>query len=592
MNTTKIKTFIFTAMLIATAITISCSSDGGGGGGDNSASRDACIKSWLDTYMITTGSTEARLQDAVNSCNATEAEVLAQIEGSYVGTCKKEDLDFNKTLRIIYAQCREVNNSVTYGTLAYGEQTYRTVTIGTQVWMAENLNYNVAGSKCYNDDPAYCAVFGRMYDWSMAMGVSSQYNTQMLGVSDVKHQGICPEGWYLPSKADWATLANFAGGAESAAAKLKATGSGSIWWSCGTTFDAKNACDDTYGFAALPGGCFACGLDKEFINGDGYSGYWWSATETGDLSYPRIAFQEEMGYAYANTGNYTDRSVNLNDYNGKDQMVSVRCVKDYDGGNGSSSSVGGESSSSSSGGGSGSSSSNVTINVSADCSDYDPDAPSNKGKFTDLRNSKEYNTIKICDQTWLAENLNFDAPGSVCYDDDPDNCDTYGRLYDWTTAMGLDEIYNNNTYGTVNYCLESNFCINDPAALHQGVCPSGWHVPSASEMYGLMMGLELRPSTAGAKLKATDGWDWNTDDDISGNGTDDYGFAALPGGEGNSNARFQNIGKTGFWWTASESPRNSGYVLYTRYNRDDLGLSDMASNNKIAKFSIRCVKNP
>jgi hypothetical protein len=119
-----------------------------------------------------------------------------------------------------------------------------------------------------------------------------------------------------------------------------------------------------------------------------------------------------------------------------------------------------------------------------------------KGTFTDPRDNKTYKTVKIVSQTWMAENLNYAASGSKCYDDKPENCKKYGRLYDWDAAMR--------------------------------VCPYGWHLPSDYEWDVLMAAVD-GTERAGEKLKAKSGWN-NSYQGKSGNGTDQYGFSALPGG--------------------------------------------------------------
>jgi len=99
---------------------------------------------------------------------------------------------------------------------------FKTVTIGTQVWMAENLNCDVKGSKCYNDDPANCAKYGRLYDWTTAMNGSASSTAVPSGV-----QGVCPNGWHLPSKAEWEVLITAVGGSSGS---FHTAGNYGGWW--------------------------------------------------------------------------------------------------------------------------------------------------------------------------------------------------------------------------------------------------------------------------------------------------------------------------------------------------------------------------
>jgi uncharacterized protein (TIGR02145 family) len=188
-----------------------------------------------------------------------------------------------------------------YGSVTYEGQTYKTVEIGTQIWMARNLNYNAEGSKCYDDDPANCTTYGRLYDWATAMALPSNCNSNSCSSQiNAKHKGVCPTGWHIPSDAEWTTLTNFVG--DFAGIKLKSTSG----WNEGV-----NGMDD-YGFAALPVGFV--GFNGNFVN-VGISSYWWSATEYSAAN----AYSPFMAYNYANVSrfNYV-----------KTGLFSVRCVKD------------------------------------------------------------------------------------------------------------------------------------------------------------------------------------------------------------------------------------------------------------------------
>jgi uncharacterized protein (TIGR02145 family)/uncharacterized repeat protein (TIGR02543 family) len=160
------------------------------------------------------------------------------------------------------------------------------------------------------------------------------------------------------------------------------------------------------------------------------------------------------------------------------------------------------------------------------------------GPFTDVRNGKIYNTVKIGNQMWMAENLNYDTAdgtGSWCYENNPDSCVKYGRLYNWNTAMAGKASSKKNPSGV------------------QGVCPAGWHLPSYDEWDILSM-FTGSWEMAG-KLKSTSGWyisimGFFTGEE--GNGTDDYGFSALPGGERYAEGNFVVAGSMGGWWMTEE----------------------------------------
>lgn len=127
-------------------------------------------------------------------------------------------------------------------------QRYRTTTIGSQTWMAQNLNYQADSSWWYENSADSGAKYGRLYTWASAMGLDDSCNVfdcseQVRPI----HQGACPSGWHVPTPEEWATLTTVAMAADSAATRLRAS---SGWFVVLETYAGK----DTYGFAALPGG--------------------------------------------------------------------------------------------------------------------------------------------------------------------------------------------------------------------------------------------------------------------------------------------------------------------------------------------------
>ncbi|WP_163439273.1 fibrobacter succinogenes major paralogous domain-containing protein [Fibrobacter succinogenes] len=150
-------------------------------------------------------------------------------------------------------------------------QIYKTATIGNQIWMAENLNYEVDGqSYCYNNSADSCAKYGRLYTWAAAVGKSEEEcgNGKTCGLSG-KVRGVCPEGWYLPSDSEWSSLYSAMGRSPYA---MQAKGFAN--WPDAT---------DAYGFSALPTGHYIDGKYDRGFFGVGYYAYFWGSTE-GDSS--------------------------------------------------------------------------------------------------------------------------------------------------------------------------------------------------------------------------------------------------------------------------------------------------------------------
>lgn len=188
---------------------------------------------------------------------------------------------------------------------ARDKQIYKKVTIGTQTWMAENLNFETDGSRCYNDSAKYCAKYGRYYTWADAMDSAAVFSDNAKGCGyDVEctiktpARGICPEGWHIPDSTEWRTLYSVMGKSSNA---MQAKG-----------FDNWPDATDAYGFTALPAGGY---MRSAFYDVGGYARFWSAAEFT-------MYDSHTADYWYLNaigaTLSFADENFAL----------SVRCIKD------------------------------------------------------------------------------------------------------------------------------------------------------------------------------------------------------------------------------------------------------------------------
>jgi len=194
------------------------------------------------------------------------------------------------------------------------------------------------------------------------------------------------------------------------------------------------------------------------------------------------------------------------------------------------------------------------------------DWSASSGTFTDERDYKEYNWVRIGEQIWMAENINFvTGYGSWCYRDEERNCDTYGRLYNWETA--------------------------------NQVCPSGWHLPTDNEwkVLEVHLGMSIKTSNRagergtdeGGKLKMNGLRYW-----IAGieKATNYSGFSALPGGiyygekDGSS-----GMGEYTIFWSSTPSSGRYAWIRMLKYNSSKIRRVNDA--RKEYGFSVRCIKD-
>ncbi len=533
---------------------------------------------------------------------------------------------------------------------------YRTIRIGEQIWMAENLKVtrypngdaiflikdSTSWDALADADKAFCwfdndtlnfTEYGALYTWSSAMNgaASCDYNPSWV-------QGVCPDGFHLPSEAEWQELEVSLGMSEAEAGsswrergesvgqKLKE--SGTLHWKW-----PNEGANNESGFTALPG-------RQREDNGNfwgemGHAGYFWSSAEQNDSK----AWIRSLYY-----DNYIQR-----DGFYKKSGFSVRCVK----GAGSvlfpnvfTSAITEITTNSVSLGGEVSSDGGTDVTARGVCWSTSPNPLAiqnattdgiGQGKFTSIisglipgtkyyvrayaTNSKatsygkeysfmtwtgsvtdfdgnSYATILIGSQNWMAENLRVthDAEGTeiplvesddswelLDYDDraycwvngDASQGNIYGALYTWATAS------NGDTGGDSN-----------PSGI-QGVCPDGWHLPSDLEWKELEMYLGMSQETAnttftrgtdeGGKLKETGTFHWNSPNTGA---TNESGFTALPGGY--RPGYLSGEGNSAVFWTVS------GYDAQTSWYRSmssgDAGIR-RGRENKNRGLSVRCVED-
>jgi uncharacterized protein (TIGR02145 family) len=225
------------------------------------------------------------------------------------GSCKKDDNGTNngKSTAVF-------NSQLSYGTMTDQDgNTYKTIKIGTQTWMAENLRTTkyrngdaipeVTGEaywKALSTEDAYCninnttnrdtiATFGRLYNW--------------YAVSDIRN--IAPAGWHVPSVEEWNVLTDYLGGGEVAGGKLKEIGT--THW----TSPNEGATNET-GFTALPGSNRS---DDGVFYSIGSWGIFWTSSELHPTEVFCRSIRNERSWVY-------------NHIRSKNEGNSVRCVKD------------------------------------------------------------------------------------------------------------------------------------------------------------------------------------------------------------------------------------------------------------------------
>ena len=489
--------------------------------------------------------------------------------------------------------------------------TYATVLIDTMCWMAENLNVgkvidngtpqtdnDTIEKYCYHNGlEDSCDVYGGLYQWNEMM----QYSTTP-GI-----QGICPPDWHLPTDEECKVLEgtvdsqydvgdavwdeNNAYRGLDAAKKLKTTSG----WP-----DNGNGTDD-YGFSVFP---------TSYLGN--FAWMWTSSEYDGSDAWVRkFDYQYDGVFRRNSTKTYGDIVRCLYDCTplpsqadaGSDQLNVTDTITTL-AGNTPASGTANWSIISGTGGviadasnpttdfsglidntyeltwtittPCGSSTDTVSIGfVTFTCGDL----------LTDPRDSQTYSTVLIDTMCWMAENLNVglridvvndqinnDTIEKYCYDNEEDNCNVYGGLYQWDEMMQY---------------------VTDTAT--QGICPNGWHIPTDWEWKVLEGTVDsdypvgdpewddtgYRGFDAGYHLKSTTGWD------SDGNGDDSYGFTALPGGYRHGDG-FNYLSSYASFWSSTKYDDSNPWFRYLYYTNDEVYRIHAT---KTYGRSVRCLQD-
>ena len=191
------------------------------------------------------------------------------------------------------------------------------------------------------------------------------------------------------------------------------------------------------------------------------------------------------------------------------------------------------------------------------------------GELVDNRDGQTYKTVKIGDQWWMAENLNYETEKSYCYVNKAEYCETYGRLYSWATAVG--KLDSECGYGSICALPSGNI---------QGVCPSGWHLPDSTEL-AILFSVVGGEKQVNLKLKSTFGWN------SSGDGMDAFGFSALAAGFRNEFGYYYNEGEFTIFWSSTENNSSNAYAMHLHY----YGSADRLNYDKENGYSVRCIQD-
>ena len=555
----------------------------------------ACVQEENGTWGWTRSkSSNRRYSSSSNDYDANSSDASNRRSSSSTSPSSSDTSDASSLSSSSFAPTSSSNPFIDPETVRYGlmidsrdGQIYKTVTIGAQTWMAQNLNYtptvvynqtdeiqrnNWCGGKgVQNRKHGDCAVFGKLYIYSVALDSARQVaidgefcqEDEWRPKVTCLRQGICPDGWHIPDLKEWNTLSlatsidgeeefipdNTVQGYKKSPRNL--LGDSAMW--VDAFHQHSNIIPNSFGFNALPSGMNGSGVHRKSIAA------YWSRTQPWDDFY-----MMEITPEYAET--YRIKRYGRNTY-----ALAIRCIKDTietDPANLSTTVI-----------------EPPDFNIDFGPTIIEPGEPRaaitylnpdiEYGEMTDSRDGQVYKTFTFNNQTWMAQNLNYAYnPGvqSWCgggHEYKEGDCDAYGRLYTWAATKG----HSDSECGYDHFCSDTTY---------QGICPDGWYLPSLDQydtLYHYLAGTQILP--AGTLLKAnSDLWNEN------GKGLDAIGFSALPAGVYSST--FIRTTEEASFWTRDQNSEFAAKSVALRAQFDRIDTSHY--EHKDEARSVRCIK--
>lgn len=535
-----------------------------------------------DQLTLLLGTLNSRM-DSLQTLVSSQNEVISSLSGT---------VDSLETVMDDYSQASFVCGTSTV--TDHEGNVYRTVAMGSQCWMAENLR-----TKSFSDgtaihvgstsdtvpqiyypgsDSANVATHGYLYNWVAAMNKAASSDASPSGI-----RGICPKHWHVPSDAEWTTMENYVGSQdqylcnENTTYIVKALATQTGWSSSSATCAPGNnpEANNATGFGALPAGHFE--LYGQQYGFGSWADFWTSTESSNNYAWRRTIISY---HAYMSRDDYA-----------KHYGCSVRCIHDKE----------------------------VVSQLDTIIEDFELQIALLQSMIDTLEtyliegnylvpfecgsstvsdyDGNVYNTVGIGNQCWMKENLRsthysdgtsialgtsygVSAPARYYPNHDSAHVSIYGYLYNWAAVM------NGAASSAAN-----------PSGVH-GICPSGWHVPSDAEWTQMENFVSSQnqylcnnsTSNIAKAMASTTGWNSSSTACAVGNNpslNNAVGFSAMPAGDCHYDWGYEDFGRNALFWTSTENASNgNAWRRYFDYNSPDINRNNKDKGNG---FSIRCL---